>query len=706
MIRQTLLVLLCLLLCPWLRAQDPDMNKFLAEFSKALEYNDEKAIDKAVKNNARAAIRHFQDIKINLVLSGKTEGQQTVNALRASFPRCFEGAEVIDRLERWADRQDKDTYQSYLKLQRALIQCYGLRDAAFKDTTNRKTTDDAVRDMVKVAQAFEHNGHLLDASEAWALASETLNKIPDRSVEDRRTSMLYIDRCLEARKSWSWTKDATYIQNEQYAKAEKIRIEEAVKEEQARVAAGYDPNARGIDALLMPGAKEDIHDLEFEMLKDWEQLDYCQKGGPVPSYWWQGNLNNQANATEAPLPWFRKTSLFLVRESATSTKYAVSCKPKEPKATFEIDAGPKGKPTLFYLDDARRVPYAMFFWMGGDKERVGEADVNMAPVPENIAIYYRSAASWRTHVGTEKLTFYDDSGNGSPLDNNPSKDELKLYTLGQPEEGVIVPLLDSMQIGKGPRVPFSEFVHLPTGWFHLRPPADGKIGLRAFNPEFLKTGKVKLVWNGPKPTAPVQLVIQGKSDYATAFFDIAGGKEMDVPCSEYRVIYGRILQGKGARLQTATIWPGTSKPFTVLPGKVTEVKMGAPFGLAFERGGSDPEVEIDGRKILLRESSGCIFAEPQNMVPVPEVLAARAADGKGAKVIGKFLKLDDPELLNKVASAKANTQLRLFAAYFPVPEDLKDGSMTMKCKLPAAGMKVGLSIKKHPLFGKVDSEFK
>jgi hypothetical protein len=172
------------------------------------------------------------------------------------------------------------------------------------------------------------------------------------------------------------------------------------------------------------------------------------------------------------------------------------------------------------------------------------------------------------------------------------------------------------------------------------------------------------------------------------------------------VVYGRILQGKGVRTQTATIWQGSSKPFTVVPGKTAEVKMGAPFGLEFARAGSDTDVEIDGRKILLRESSGCILAEPQNMVPVPEVLAAKAADGKGAKVIGKFLKLDDAELLNKATATKANEQLRLFVAYFPVPEDQKDGSMTMKCKLPAAGMKVGLSIKKHPLFGKVDSEFK
>lgn len=705
MIRPLLLVCSLLLLsCVRLGAQD-DMNKFLSDFAKALEYNDDKAIDKTVKNNARWALRHFQDLEIELNLNRRQEVQKQIDALEASYARCFEGAEVLDKIERWAMSQTKETYEVYRKLSTALAQCYGLRDEAFKQNTNRKTNDDAVADMVKVAQALDQSGHLIDAAEAWALASSTLTRAPDRTVEDRRTSMSYLDRFLDNRKAWYWTTDPTYIQNAEWSKSEKLAIEQAAKDEKVRAAAGYDANTKGIDALLMPDAKDDVHDLEFEMLKDWDQLDYCVKGGPVPASWWQGNFDDKDHTKAAPLPWFRAATLSLVRDSATSTKYGISVDPKDPKASIDIDVGAKAKPSQFFLDAGKTVPYAMFFWQGGEKERVGDADVNLAPAPQNTAIFYRSAASWHAHVGSDKLTLYDDSGNGSAMDSEPQKDELKLYTLGQPEAGQVVPLLDSMQVGKGPRVPFSEFVQIGSAWFHLRSPAAGKIALRPFNPQYMQTGKIKLAWSGPKPTAPVQLVIQGKGDYATAWFDIASGKEIEVPATEYRVVYGRILQGKGVRLQTATIWQGSSKPFTVTAGKTTEVKMGAPFTLAFERAGSDPDVEIDGRKILLRESSGCVLAEPQNMVPVPDVLAAKNADGKGAKVVGKFVKLDDPELLNKASGLQANTQLRLSVAYFPVPEGQRDGSQTFKCKLPAPGMKVGLSIKKHPLFGKVDSEF-
>jgi hypothetical protein len=52
-----------------------------------------------------------------------------------------------------------------------------------------------------------------------------------------------------------------------------------------------------------------------------------------------------------------------------------------------------------------------------------------------------------------------------------------------------------------------------------------------------------------------------------------------------------------------------------------------------------------------------------------EVLAAKAEDGKGAKVVGKFVHFTDSELLNK-ATAKHN-KLGLLCATFPMPEGYK-----------------------------------
>jgi hypothetical protein len=131
--------------------------------------------------------------------------------------------------------------------------------------------------------------------------------------------------------------------------------------------------------------------------------------------------------------------------------------------------------------------------------------------------------------------------------------------------------------------------------------------------------------------------------------------------------------------------------------------MGAPFKLTFVRSGSGEALKIDAMRIMLHESTGCLLAELQNLVVVPEVLAAKAADGKGARVIGKFIKLEDPELHRKIADQ--HPSLSSLVGFFPLPDGKRDGSMEFETKLRDASLKIGLLVKRHPLFGKLESAF-
>jgi hypothetical protein len=128
--------------------------------------------------------------------------------------------------------------------------------------------------------------------------------------------------------------------------------------------------------------------------------------------------------------------------------------------------------------------------------------------------------------------------------------------------------------------------------------------------------------------------------------------------------------------------------------------MGAPFSLVWNRRG-DENAKIDALKILLAESTGCVFTELQGINLACDVLAAKEADGKGAKQVGKFLRFTDPELVNKAADKIRN--VGLLCASFPMPEGYKSGEPILSLKLPAAGMKLSLSIKKHALFGELKS---
>ncbi len=677
-------------------AQQITKEQFRADFSKGLELGDQKMMDTVMKKDRAAphAALYFEELYVQK-LAGHSDVTPKVDALKASWERCFEKSTTIDKLQRWIDGMQAKTYESLQSGRNNSAKLWQWN--ANLQSPTREERLKVMQDFITLATNAAQLGHSLEVADLWGLAGVIGNQVPDKTIEDRKLVLECTDNFLEARRAWEFTFDTIYIQSFEYAKAEKVRVAEAEKKGEKRKADGYDPNTKGIDSLVVAGAKDDVHALQYEALTAWDtELDYGPKNGPLPPLWWNLSLGKEGDARQ--LDWFLRRPLYLARLGAN--KFGISLESNDLKKAVEVDVGGKGKPTTFWLDSDKKVPYSMFFWAGSDKEKVGEADCNLMFTTDVANVYYRSAASWKTTVGAEAMVFYDDNCNGLIGDTDMTERPFKVATLGDHAgDGTAVPLLDSMRIGKGPRQPFSAFVKLSTGWFHLRRDKEN-VALRPLNPEYCKTGKVKLVWNGPKPSAPVQLVLQGAGDFKTAFFDVAGGKEVDVPAGNYSVIFGRIVIGKGARTQMAAIYQGASKAFAVEAGKTLELKMGAPFTMQFERQG-DENSTVDALKILLQEASGCVLTDLQGLGLAPEVMAAKSDDGKGAKVVGKFLHFTDPELLNKAAGK--HTKLGLLCATFPMPEGYRDGAMLWNVKMPGTGWKMGLLMKKHVLFGVITS---
>jgi hypothetical protein len=322
----------------------------------------------------------------------------------------------------------------------------------------------------------------------------------------------------------------------------------------------------------------------------------------------------------------------------------------------------------------------------------------MSTNTEFANIYYKSASSWKAQIDKDTVVYYDDNVSGKPGDAEVFAGEYTSHMLGAPQDGTVVPMFDSMRIGKGERVPFSAFVKLAGGSFHQEILAGSDVSLRPLNPEYVKTGKNKLAWGGPKPTQPVQLIVQGRGDYATAYFDVSGKGDVEVPAGEYKVIFGRILNGKGARAKMAAIYPGErTETFLVEAGKTFTLEMGAPFQLAFTRDG-DENTSIDAAKIHVEEKAGCILSEWHGWSLDCEVMAAKDDTGKGAKEVGGFMPFTDPELVNKAAGVYKN--LGLLAACFPMPKGYQSGELVLSIKV-SAGSKIALVQKKHDLFGKL-----
>jgi hypothetical protein len=697
MIRTLLAVVSFLLLAAVLGAQNPS-QQFVTEFNQALGINDDKQIDKAVKRAPNDALLYYELVYWDKD-AGKADGAAKVLALKSSWTRLFEGSDTIEQLDRWLAGSSQQVREQLLRIRTNSGKLYrfyyddvqkGVVKAEYLDTMNK---------FIELARQAEGIGHMLEVSSLWGFASIVGSKMPEKTIQERRDTVFATEQMLAARKNWKFTFDDHFIRSSEWAKHETGKIADAEKAGDKRKSEGYSADAKGVDALAMPGVPEQKLPLKFEALPGWDELDFGSKGGPVPPFWWMASTTTVG--TSGKLAWFRAKDLYLHRTGAA--KFAVGFDgAADAKNLVEVDASAKGKVSTVWLDAEKKRPYALAFWVGSDRQFVNEAECNVAPGQSVANVYYRSASSWKAQVGADVITLYDDSCDGNPGGAQPFAGEFRSPLLGDhdADKQSLAPLFDSMRIGKGPRMPFSEFVKLTAGWHHVKKQAGDEIAVRPLNPEYLKTGKVKLAWNGPKPTAPVQLVIQGSGDFATAMFDVAGGKEVEVPAGDYQVIWGRMLIGKAPRVQAASIYGGSSKPFTVEAGKTFELKMGGPFELVWSRRGDDTAT-IDALKILLKESSGCVFTEWHGVNLACEVLAAKEEDGKGAKVVGKFVRFSDPELVNQAATA--HNAIGLLAASFPMPEGYRSGELKLTVKLPSPGMKLSLQIKKHPLFGDVKS---
>ena len=215
---------------------------------------------------------------------------------------------------------------------------------------------------------------------------------------------------------------------------------------------------------------------------------------------------------------------------------------------------------------------------------------------------------------------------------------------------------------------------------------------------------MQLKWVGaPTTPKPEVLVIQGEGDFQGARYDISSGKPLEVPAGKYTLTYGRIVSGKGGRGMDADVYAGAMEPILVNAGENATVTLGAPFKLDFERKVEGDEVVVDALKLAVVGVSGEIYGRINGAAAIPEVLAAKTADGKNAKTIGEFVAMDEDALL-KASGRYPN--MAFDVGFFPMPKGEQEGNLVLKAKLPFPDALIGLRQKKNKLFGKLDPIFK
>ncbi|MDA0931821.1 MAG: hypothetical protein O3C51_00060 [Planctomycetota bacterium] len=687
-------------------AQKVTSDEFSRTVDETIRLGDEKRTDKALRENPIHAVGHFRALVLAAKKDPAVDNAAEREALRASWERVFEGR-TLELLGRWLETADSSILRSYDQGQSALAKAYGeLNRLTAAKEPDRKSYETLRDSLMKIAELFEGIGDPLDAADAWGVIARVYSIIPDRSLADQREGIYAIERFMDLREQWQWTKDVYFQQNQNWMKAEKERLKEAQAEADKRKAEGYDGPMKGVDSFLMPDAEatEVVSDLAFHVLKE-PKLDLCPQGGPIPMAWPAVTVIQSGPAS---FQWFKGADIYLVRPGATD--FGVTLVGNETdlsKNPFtEVDSGNKlKKPGMFALDAEGNRRYAMWFFTGGSQEPYMGVNQNLEPTRDSAVVYYKSASVWTAEVDGQEIQFFDDNTNGLLFEEDPFAYGLKDRNLGAgPDEEIPVPAFDSVQIGKATMQPFSEWMQIGDGWYHVRGKEDGaKVGFRRANPEYLQTGTLKLDWKGSKATQPAVLIVQGRGDFRGARFNLAGGKPLTVPAGEYELMFGRIESGKGAKLMTANIFPGMSEKVLVEPGKEASIVLGDDIRLDFTKKGADGTVTIDAVTIRVRGGAGEIYTHINGAAPAPVVFVARGEDGKGAREVGEFQSIRDPETLNQV-SIKHSSTLSSHVGFYPIPKGSR-GETALEVQVPD-GYFVGLAEKKNKLFGKLEAIYR
>lgn len=327
-----------------------------------------------------------------------------------------------------------------------------------------------------------------------------------------------------------------------------------------------------------------------------------------------------------------------------------------------------GKPTLnsFKSGDGKEAEsYAFFLLSGGASQTWFQSPVNY----QNSG-RYRIGCYREGKFLEETLLFVDDNCSGSIGDPSDQGDNI---LRGNPRwidnDGVV--------IGKNRPQPWSDVLHVAGKWWHMKPvdPHAKKVRARELD---ISTGHVVLKWNGP--VQPKMVVLAEVKEFKGSFFDVAGGKPVELPVGRYEIAYGRIETGKAAQGKQAWIFKGDSPAFEVKEGETTTLDLGAPYTVTWKAEDQGNALVIDGKSLLVREKSGAIVGRIYDEIPYFEV-ASRPKDSTGSG--GK------PKAMSKISTETFNSDN--VAAWFPANFVIE--------KAKSAELEVQLSLKKHALLG-------
>ena len=256
--------------------------------------------------------------------------------------------------------------------------------------------------------------------------------------------------------------------------------------------------------------------------------------------------------------------------------------------TGDLDVPTKGRLEAVELEigqGATRRKWAFFAQVGSDSDQYQGIQLSNAASDSSWIVYIAPGGSMTSTIRLATLEVFDDN-----MDGIYGSPPLTYGHVGL-TNGLFQPEFDTVVVDGAKRAqPWSEYVNTKAGWLKVEMKNDG--ARISATPVQLKTGKLKLVAKGVKPAF---LVVQGTHDFERSFFDVAAGKEVEVPVGRYLIYCGMIAKGKKKQLLKALVLPGeAARTYDVTEGETVEVLFGAPYDFVFDYSTSAETISIEG----------------------------------------------------------------------------------------------------------------
>ncbi len=688
------------------------LSTFLKRFDSAYQTKDEKGMLRAITKYPNETINHFEILANQYNMNGDSRLAPRMDKYKELFQKAHLST-ILEKIEDYTAEWGDEERKIRLACERKYRQYYGALKA-YQAGKQEEDKNNAYSMLEEALEGYKDLGDMWQYSLALLAKFGLSRDLEKESIERMETQIEIITEFLKVRKEdLDYTRDKDYAAWSNWLKGFKMSLETAKKggglpgdvKKKADIAKAKPKQAELTKYL--PGSKWTRVEMQISMLK--EPVDsICAYGSSNPMDW---AVLGVEGTKPAEMKSFEDGKIFVKREGANKYMALVDAvgKKNKPKR-LPVGNKPKGVWLPYFKQGEEDEPYdyAFFFWTGSSQQGLFSVAINLAPEwgqRKYALLFYRSAAVLHATIEGTKIKLYDDNFNGV-VGEDPAKIIRgdRLFGSGiEAKTGTGHPAFDSMMVGKSKHLqPFSRYIHIDDYWYKLNVLGNNEnLNYRPMDPANIPTGRVKMQFKGPGKAKPDYLIIQGQGFLKGAYFDIAnvGSKGIEVPAGQYVIYYGRVINGEGNRAMNATMLTGESKPFNVVSGEMTKVKVGAPYTIQFEVEQDGNEVIVDASKFWVKGVGGELYGRIGAEILEPDLVWSKKNTGKSGKVLGSWRRMKGADDLRAIRE-KYNAFV-LDAPYFPVTDredKTVDVKLSVKKPVKSGAFFVGVRQKGHKLF--------